>query len=180
LYQNGEGIPAYPLEGGNNYHVKILHKDTMSNICPSCGKELVTGSKNCMYCGAKIEQKKNVTSNVCPTCGKTQVTGSTECMYCGASLIMSKEEYETHQMDYSKFSDTKENRVILAKIATKRAEIDRKSFTGPLILGVIGLFTVLIIIGILLILIAWVWYNSITQEVAKLKNEIKELEAELE
>jgi hypothetical protein len=79
---------------------------------------------------------------------------------------------------------SREVRVIHAKIATKRQQIEDISQTGPTLVVILGALVCLTIVGILLGLIivgigVW-WSVSRTNEEKKLRNEIKELEAELE
>lgn len=83
--------------------------------------------------------------------------------------------------------DTKENRVILARIKTKKDQVDDISQTGPGLLIVLGIivgivfFGVLgIVIGLVIIGIGYWWSTSRSNEERKLRNEILELEAELE
>lgn len=79
----------------------------------------------------------------------------------------------------------RENRVIRAKINTKKAEIDAIGILGPFVLiglgiiisfffwGIIG-----IVIGVILIIAGWMWRTHRENKITKLKNEIKELEAQ--
>lgn len=84
--------------------------------------------------------------------------------------------------------ESKEVRVLKAKIKTRKDQVDDISFTGPglqITFGIlICLFSIFlpfgIIFGLILIGIAIVWWNSRAAEEKRLRNEIRELEAELE
>jgi len=120
------------------------------------------------------------TTNAAPDpceCGRAKVLkdGVMTCPWC-----------EDQESD-DKIADTKGNRVIRAKIKTKRDQVDDISQTGPgllIVLGIIigiiffgvgGIFIALVIIGI-----GYWWSTTRTNEEKKLRNEIRELEAELE
>ncbi|MEN6395956.1 MAG: hypothetical protein ABFC78_05680 [Methanoregula sp.] len=84
--------------------------------------------------------------------------------------------------------ESKEVRVLKAKIKTRKDQAADISFTGPAILIVLGVLICLFlllnlwafIIGLILIGIGIVWWNSRSSEEKRLKNEIRELEVELE
>lgn len=84
--------------------------------------------------------------------------------------------------------EPKEVRVLKAKIKTRKDQISDISFTGPGLIVTLGVLICVFsfflpfgfIIGIILIGIGIVWWNSRASEEKRLKNEIKELEAELE
>jgi uncharacterized protein (DUF2062 family) len=78
----------------------------------------------------------------------------------------------------------KHNEVINAKIATKEQQIADISQLGPAVVIIFGILVCLTIVGIILGLIiigAGIWWSqSRENEKTKLKNEIIELETELE
>jgi RNA polymerase subunit RPABC4/transcription elongation factor Spt4 len=50
-------------------------------LCPSCKKQLNKGTKFCVFCGTKIEEKIP-----CPNCGKLIPKSSKFCNYCGEGM----------------------------------------------------------------------------------------------
>ena len=60
--------------------------------CPNCGKELPEGTKFCLNCGAKIEEKKEDAPNTadepitCSKCGKEIPAGTKFCPSCGTKV----------------------------------------------------------------------------------------------
>jgi hypothetical protein len=113
---------------------------------------------------------------VCPACGKEHQAADA-CPWCGAKV-----EKPAVPDIPATAPDTKENRVIRAKIATKQQQIKDISQIGPIILCIIGLPCLLLYIipGLIVIGAAVWWSSSRENEKKKLQNEIKELEAELE
>lgn len=117
-------------------------------------------------------------TNTCPTCKKKHQS-ATKCPYCGADVPAAAPEPEMRIIP-----DTKENRVISAKISTKEDTLDTITQTGPIIVVVIGILCCIAIIGIipgliLIVLGCW-WSTTKENEKAKLLNEIKELNAEMD
>nr|WP_321349816.1 zinc-ribbon domain-containing protein [uncultured Methanoregula sp.] len=107
----------------------------------------------------------------CQKCGAENPDGGKFCNSCGAALVELS-------------GNSKHNEVILAKIATKEQQIKDISQVGPAILIVFGILVCITIVGIVLGLILigigiW-WSTSRDNEGKKLKNEIKELKAEME
>jgi hypothetical protein len=88
----------------------------------------------------------------------------------------------------SKYPDTRENKIVLAKIKTRQDQINDISQIGPGVLISIGVLLILgvflnllfPIIGLIIGGIGWWWSNSRESERKKLENEIRELEAELQ
>ena len=108
----------------------------------------------------------------CPSCGKVHQS-ATICPYCYAKPAPEPEK--------GPISDTKENRVILAQIATKEEQLKYVGQTGPFLLLILGLFALLAYgLGIILIIIAIVWGNSREKEKKIIQGEINALRAGLE
>jgi hypothetical protein len=78
--------------------------------------------------------------------------------------------------------ESKQNRIIQRKIATKKEQIAGISEVGPILLCLLGIpaLFLYIIPGLVIIGISIWWSSSRENEKKKLRNEIKELEAELE
>lgn len=116
----------------------------------------------------------------CQKCGKENVDETAFCSSCGSALNQSMGSISLKQKE-----------VIEAKIATKRDELEFTGQTGPfiiIIVGVVGLilsFTLgsalllIPILSIILIIVGLLWSNSRAAADKKIKNEIKELKAEL-
>jgi uncharacterized membrane protein YvbJ len=113
----------------------------------------------------------------CVTCGESVITGTRICPKCEGT------RFSNEKPIIIPIENTKENRVIQAKIATKNEEINNISQTGPVLVFIIGFICCLLIIGIFvgipLILFAIWWNTTRANEKTKLQNEVKELEAEL-
>lgn len=77
--------------------------------------------------------------------------------------------------------DPRENRVIRAKMNTKQDEIKTCGQLAPILLVAVGFVSMLWywVAGIILIIVGVLWSNSRENQYKKLKNEIKELEAQL-
>ena len=114
----------------------------------------------------------------CPSCGKVHQS-PVACPWCGAAVLSGSSTEEKITAP----PDTKENKVIRAKIKTRRDQADAISQTGPILLFLFGAVVCITIIGILLgiilVGISIIWSNSRENEKKRLENEIKELEAEL-
>jgi uncharacterized Zn finger protein (UPF0148 family) len=115
---------------------------------------------------------------ICPACGKPHYAADV-CPWCGAKV-----EKPAGEEPAETSTESKANRVIRAKIATKKQQVEDISQTGPFLVVCLGILVCITIVGILLGLIIiglgiW-WGVSRDNEEKKLKNEIKELEIELE
>ena len=53
--------------------------------CKACGKELMSGAKFCMYCGAKVVL-------TCPRCGAELPDVAKYCFHCGAQVSQLTQE----------------------------------------------------------------------------------------
>jgi uncharacterized membrane protein YvbJ len=111
----------------------------------------------------------------CQKCGKENKEGAAFCNACGAPLIP--------------VITSSKDKVIQAKVKTKRDQIEGISQTGPILACLVGLlflflgflFNFLILIfGLILLGIAIWWSSGRENERKKLENEIKELQAEME
>jgi hypothetical protein len=91
--------------------------------------------------------------------------------------------------------ESKEHRVINAKIKTRVDQINNITLVGPILIAVLGIFVFLFgvvpmgkigilwdfaFFGVVLIGVAVWWGNTRQNEIKRLQNEIRELEAELE
>ncbi|MDO4194187.1 MAG: zinc ribbon domain-containing protein [Erysipelotrichaceae bacterium] len=58
--------------------------------CPSCGKEVSSDSKFCLYCGTELpaleKPKPEAKGIICPVCGRKADAGAKFCMGCGTPL----------------------------------------------------------------------------------------------
>jgi uncharacterized membrane protein YvbJ len=101
----------------------------------------------------------------CQKCGKENSDGTAFCSGCGTPLTV----------PFGKVA------VIQAKINTKKEEMAGINQVGPFLLLVLGLLLLIpfIIPGLIVIGISVWWSTSREREKNKLKNAIKELEAEL-
>lgn len=151
--------------------------------CQNCGKDNPPEARFCQSCGAELQQSPVVPQPIlCKACGNPIQPGE---KYCSKCFVLAPAPTETPKewAPAPIFADTKENRIIRAKIATKNEEMDNISNLGPILVGVLGFLFCITIIGIIpgLIIIGFaIWWNSSrNNEMRKLKSEIKELEAEL-
>ena len=114
-------------------------------------------------------------SKTCLSCGKSH-QAMNFCPWCGTPVPAEPDPIDATISNYSRYPDTKENRVIIQRIATKKEQIDCISETGPtllIIFGVLGCITIIgIIFGIILIGIGIWWSSSRQNEKKKLQNEI--------
>ncbi len=55
-------------------------------VCPSCGKQNVSGTKFCSECGSKLEAPAQPQQKVCPSCGASVAEGIKFCSECGAKM----------------------------------------------------------------------------------------------
>jgi uncharacterized membrane protein YvbJ len=109
----------------------------------------------------------------CQKCGKENTDGAAFCNSCGALIVT--------------VGASPKNKVIQAKIQTKREQIAGISQVGPVLvclLGILflfmGLFEGLVfIVGIILLGFTIWWSSKRENEKKKLENEIKELQAEM-
>jgi hypothetical protein len=108
----------------------------------------------------------------CRRCGGYSLPGFKHCIWCNAPLTGPLPPKPI------KPPDTQENRVILAKIKTRKDELERTSQLGPVLLFIIGLFGLIWLFGGLLIIGAVIWSRFISKTKLRLSNEIKELEAQ--
>lgn len=118
-------------------------------------------------------------SKTCPSCGKTHEAAE-RCPYCNADVPVLKAPELA--------PESKEVRVLKAKIKTKKDQIADMSQTGPYALIIIGILVLVFsifmflgfILGAILVGVGIWWSNTRTNEERRLRNEIAELEAELE
>ncbi|MFA6332134.1 MAG: zinc ribbon domain-containing protein [Methanoregula sp.] len=107
----------------------------------------------------------------CQKCGAENKDDAKFCNSCGAATpipeLSSNQSLERH------------NNVISAKIATKIDELEATGQTGPILLLIVGLIGLIWVFGILVIIIAIIWSYSRSAAATKIKNQIKELKAEL-
>jgi len=124
----------------------------------------------------------------CKACGRPIVKDHEDkCVWCDAPLVKAPVP--------DPVPDTKENRIIRAKIATKKQQVDDIGQTGPVLTGLLGAFIFVIaimplegfhtlwdcaIVGLVICGIAVWWYNHRENMRRILSNEINELEVELE
>jgi uncharacterized OB-fold protein len=63
-----------------------------SNVCPSCGGEVMPTASFCMHCGASLKAQSAVPAPqapapvFCNNCGKQAPAGTRFCQYCGSAL----------------------------------------------------------------------------------------------
>jgi NADH pyrophosphatase NudC (nudix superfamily) len=55
-------------------------------VCPSCGKQNVSGTKFCSECGSKLEVPAQPQQKVCPSCGAAVAEGVKFCSGCGTKM----------------------------------------------------------------------------------------------
>jgi|SRR5208283_4497363 len=103
----------------------------------------------------------------CQKCGKENTDGAAFCNSCGAPIVT--------------VGASPKNKVIQAKIQTKREQVEGISQIGPILLCLLGLPCLLLYIipGAIMIGVAIWWSSSRENEKKKLENEIKELQAEM-
>jgi uncharacterized membrane protein YvbJ len=156
--------------------------------CQKCGAENKNDAKFCDRCGAgmqyipvvPLQEESAPQPIVCKSCGNQTEPGDVYCKKCTAGIpvelrVPAKSPVPTI---------SKHNTIIMAKIATKKQQINDISQVGPVILVILGILFCLTIFGIILGLIfigvaIW-WSSSRENEKNKLQSEIKELEVELE
>jgi uncharacterized Zn finger protein (UPF0148 family) len=171
-------------------------------FCQKCGTENKEGASFCNSCGADLRLTPAPVNPApepipepipCISCGTMIPFGEIFCPNC---LVRSPwadiEKPEMKELDMEKkpekpVAKTKHNEIILAKIATKKREMEDTtvgSNLGPILVGIVGVCFCLSIIGIpiglIIIGIAYWWHSKRTTQWNKLKNEIKELEVEIE
>lgn len=107
----------------------------------------------------------------CQNCGKENRNDASFCDNCGVALNTK----ETPQ------SSSKHDSIIKAKISTKKGELKyASSRDGPILLIIFGLLGLVAYgLGIILIIVGVIWYYNRNASEEKIRNEIKELEAEL-
>ena len=110
----------------------------------------------------------------CPACGAINPPKDRLCGKCRASLS----EVDPDQIPQpSAIGSASE---LLEKIRKKQLELqDANSIILPLALGIMGVLTLMGVIGIVLIFVAVVWYKNKYDARPKIRKEILELEARL-
>jgi uncharacterized membrane protein YvbJ len=153
-------------------------------FCQNCGAENKEGAAFCYSCGAGLRLVAKAPEElpisgpppiVCKSCGTQIKPGDIFCSKCLASVPIEMRTAATAIVP------SKHNEIIAAKIKTR--ENQKKGYwVGPMILFLIGAFLLFILwpIGLILIACALIWDSSRSKEATRLKNEIKELELELE
>ncbi|ABS55029.1 hypothetical protein Mboo_0511 [Methanoregula boonei 6A8] len=103
----------------------------------------------------------------CQKCGAQNADDAAFCNSCGTQIV--------------RLGESPKDKVIQAKIQTKRDQIAGISQTGPILLCLLGLPCLLLYIipGAIMIGVAIWWSSSRENEKKKLENEIKELQAEI-
>lgn len=88
-----ESVPKPVASPSASAQAPSAEPKTSENICPSCGKPYIPGTKFCMGCGTSLQAAPKPApaapkpaENVCPSCGKPYTPGTRFCMGCGASL----------------------------------------------------------------------------------------------
>lgn len=121
----------------------------------------------------------------CGNCGTPNTNKNKFCQKCGATLInntgtapLSPTPPIAPKMDA--IEKTKQIANLRKKMAEKQVELDNaNSIAGPVILGIIGLLTVLWFIGILFIILAAIWFEIRYAARQKIRTEISTLEAQI-
>jgi len=118
----------------------------------------------------------------CQQCGKKNVETAAFCISCGADLHRVPSEKETAVIRINTIDDT---------IAAKNEEIQESGNMGPGLLFILGFLVLIyglfyplfqyegIVIGIIIMVVAFLWSNRRVRQIKKLYNEIRSLEAEL-
>ncbi len=65
-------IPSYP-------YGYLTPAAEFQNFCGSCGREIVSNTQFCVYCGVK-------TTRSCSSCGREIIPNTQYCVYCGAKI----------------------------------------------------------------------------------------------
>ena len=110
----------------------------------------------------------------CPACGAINPPKDRLCGKCGASLSEVDPDQIPQPSAIGSASEIRE------KIRKKQLELqDANSIILPLALGIMGVLTLMGLIGIVLIFVAIVWYKNKYDARPKIRKEILELEARL-
>jgi hypothetical protein len=110
----------------------------------------------------------------CPACGAVNPPKDRLCGNCGAPLLEVDPDPIPQPSALGSAFELRE------KIWKKQLELqDANSILLPLALGIMGVFTLIGVIGIVLIIVAIVWYKSKYDARPKIRKEILELEAQL-
>lgn len=105
----------------------------------------------------------------CQKCGKENSDDATFCNSCGLNL-------------------TKKSTLTTADIQLKENEIrllqekfdNEASHIGPIVLAIVGVITVIFLVGIILIIVAWAWDNSKSAAATGTEIKLNAAKAELE
>ena len=103
----------------------------------------------------------------CLNCGKQHLAAGS-CPFCGAAVV--EKDAPT----------TKAGKAISRKIAAKQIEFDNANGYGPTVVAIIGVLSVVCLIGIAFLIVAAVWANNNATTRARVMAEIAELEDEQE
>jgi len=110
----------------------------------------------------------------CPACGAINPPKDRLCGKCRASLSEVDPDQILQPSAIGSASELRE------KIRKKQLELqDANSIILPLALGIMGVLTLMGLIGIVLIFVAVVWYKNKYDARPKIRKEILELEARL-
>jgi hypothetical protein len=110
----------------------------------------------------------------CPACGAINPPKDRLCGKCRASLSEVDPDQIPQPSAIGSASELRE------KIRKKQLELqDANSIILPLALGIMGVLTLMGLIGIVLIFVAVVWYKNKYDARPKIRKEILELEARL-
>jgi len=110
----------------------------------------------------------------CPACGAINPPKDRLCGKCGASLSEVDPDQIPQPSAIGSASELRE------KIRKKQLELqDANNIILPLALGIMGVLTLMGLIGIVLIFVAIVWYKNKYDARPKIRKEILELEARL-
>ena len=110
----------------------------------------------------------------CPACATINPPKDRLCGKCRASLSEVKPDQIPQPSAIGSASEIRE------KIRKKQLELqDANSIILPLALGIMGVLTLMGLIGIVLIFVAIVWYKNKYDSRPKIRKEILELEARL-
>ena len=147
-------------------------------FCQKCGAENKDGAAFCNSCGvdlriAPVTAADPLTTGACESCGTWVPVGEKLCSRC---LAIKLEDIKGPTI-------SKNSKIIAAKIAAKKEEINNISQAGPVLTVIVGIFFCIFIIGAItgipLIIFAIWWSSNREKEKKKLQGELTVLEIEL-